>query len=93
MAYKNFKFETDADGIALVIWDIPGRSMNVRSVSSAMCCSRVVRLEHRWFFYSYACSDRSRKTRRTRAFALGQARCKAPTRSATSDSFGLYPGK
>src|SRR6202007_498024 len=29
MAYKNFKFETDADGIALVTWDIPGRSMNV----------------------------------------------------------------
>ncbi|HXL32994.1 MAG TPA: FAD-dependent oxidoreductase, partial [Bradyrhizobium sp.] len=29
MAYKNFKIETDADGIALVTWDIPGRSMNV----------------------------------------------------------------
>jgi 3-hydroxyacyl-CoA dehydrogenase / enoyl-CoA hydratase / 3-hydroxybutyryl-CoA epimerase len=29
MTYKNFKFETDADGIALVTWDIPGRSMNV----------------------------------------------------------------
>jgi 3-hydroxyacyl-CoA dehydrogenase/enoyl-CoA hydratase/3-hydroxybutyryl-CoA epimerase len=29
MAYKNFKVETDADGIVLVIWDIPGRSMNV----------------------------------------------------------------
>src|SRR5258705_825263 len=29
MAYKNFKVETDADGIALVTWDIPGRSMNV----------------------------------------------------------------
>ena len=29
MAYKNFKFETDTDGIALVTWDIPGRSMNV----------------------------------------------------------------
>ncbi|MGF6307311.1 3-hydroxyacyl-CoA dehydrogenase/enoyl-CoA hydratase/3-hydroxybutyryl-CoA epimerase [Bradyrhizobium sp. i1.8.4] len=29
MAYKNFKFETDADGIALVTWDIPDRSMNV----------------------------------------------------------------
>ncbi len=25
----NFKFETDADGIALVTWDMPGRSMNV----------------------------------------------------------------
>src|ERR1700694_3939328 len=30
MAFKNFKIETDADGIALVTWDIPGRSMNVR---------------------------------------------------------------
>ena len=29
MAFKNFKVETDADGIALVTWDILGRSMNV----------------------------------------------------------------
>src|SRR5881227_552466 len=29
MAFKNFKIETDSDGIALVTWDIPGRSMNV----------------------------------------------------------------
>ncbi len=29
MTYANFKLETDADGIALVTWDIPGRSMNV----------------------------------------------------------------
>src|SRR5580693_2559659 len=29
MAFKNFRVETDADGIALVMWDIPGRSMNV----------------------------------------------------------------
>jgi hypothetical protein len=29
MAFRNFKVETDADGIALVTWDIPGRSMNV----------------------------------------------------------------
>jgi len=27
--YKNFKVETDSDGIALVTWDMPGRSMNV----------------------------------------------------------------
>jgi 3-hydroxyacyl-CoA dehydrogenase/enoyl-CoA hydratase/3-hydroxybutyryl-CoA epimerase len=26
---KNFKLETDADGIALVTWDMPGKSMNV----------------------------------------------------------------
>jgi 3-hydroxyacyl-CoA dehydrogenase/enoyl-CoA hydratase/3-hydroxybutyryl-CoA epimerase len=29
MTFKNFKVETDADGIAVVTWDIPGRSMNV----------------------------------------------------------------
>ena len=29
MAYQNFKLETDADGIALVTWDIPAKSMNV----------------------------------------------------------------
>src|SRR5215207_1571577 len=34
MAFKNFKFETDADGIALVTWDIPGRSMNVLDETS-----------------------------------------------------------
>ena len=29
MAYTNFKLDIDADGIALVTWDMPGRSMNV----------------------------------------------------------------
>jgi 3-hydroxyacyl-CoA dehydrogenase / enoyl-CoA hydratase / 3-hydroxybutyryl-CoA epimerase len=29
MTYNNFKFETDTDGIALVTWDVPGKSMNV----------------------------------------------------------------
>src|SRR3954451_23910942 len=29
MAFKNFKDEIDADGIPLVTWDIPSRSMNV----------------------------------------------------------------
>lgn len=29
MAYTNFTIETDADGIALVTWDMPGKSMNV----------------------------------------------------------------
>ncbi len=29
MTYTNFTLETDADGIALVTWDIPGKSMNV----------------------------------------------------------------
>jgi 3-hydroxyacyl-CoA dehydrogenase/enoyl-CoA hydratase/3-hydroxybutyryl-CoA epimerase len=27
--YTNFTVETDADGIALVTWDMPGKSMNV----------------------------------------------------------------
>ena len=29
MTYKNFTLETDSDGIALVTWDSPGKSMNV----------------------------------------------------------------
>src|SRR3970040_629042 len=29
----NFKFDVDADGIALVTWDMPGRSMNLIDLS------------------------------------------------------------
>jgi 3-hydroxyacyl-CoA dehydrogenase/enoyl-CoA hydratase/3-hydroxybutyryl-CoA epimerase len=29
MANDNFKLDVDADGIALIVWDMPGRSMNV----------------------------------------------------------------
>ena len=29
MSHKNFKIEKDADGIQLVTWDSPGKSMNV----------------------------------------------------------------
>jgi 3-hydroxyacyl-CoA dehydrogenase/enoyl-CoA hydratase/3-hydroxybutyryl-CoA epimerase len=29
MTFQNFRVETDSDGIALVTWDMPGRSMNV----------------------------------------------------------------
>ena len=29
MSYKNFTIETDSDGIAVVVWDSPGKSMNV----------------------------------------------------------------
>ena len=29
MNLKNFRVETGPDGIALVTWDMPGRSMNV----------------------------------------------------------------
>ena len=34
MAFKNFKVETDSDGIVLVTWDIPGKSMNVLDTAS-----------------------------------------------------------
>ena len=30
----NFKFDTDADGIALITWDAPGRSMNVIDIAT-----------------------------------------------------------
>ena len=38
MAYKNFRIETDADGIALLTWDMPGKTMNVidQSVSEEL---------------------------------------------------------
>src|ERR1700712_2549152 len=29
MTYANFTVDTDADGISLVTWDMPGKSMNV----------------------------------------------------------------
>ena len=32
MTYKNFTIETDSDGIALVTWDMPEKSMNVFTV-------------------------------------------------------------
>jgi 3-hydroxyacyl-CoA dehydrogenase / enoyl-CoA hydratase / 3-hydroxybutyryl-CoA epimerase len=43
MAFKNFKFETDADGIALVTWDIPGRSMNVLDETSTNELEQIVK--------------------------------------------------
>jgi 3-hydroxyacyl-CoA dehydrogenase / enoyl-CoA hydratase / 3-hydroxybutyryl-CoA epimerase len=44
MAYKNFKVETDADGIALVTWDIPGRSMNVLDETTITELEAIVKL-------------------------------------------------
>ena len=29
MTIQNFRFDVDADGVALITWDMPGRSMNV----------------------------------------------------------------
>jgi 3-hydroxyacyl-CoA dehydrogenase/enoyl-CoA hydratase/3-hydroxybutyryl-CoA epimerase len=43
MAFKNFKLETDADGIALVTWDIPGRSMNVLDETSVVELETIVK--------------------------------------------------
>ena len=42
MDYRNFKFETDADGIALVTWDAPGRSMNVIDIKTIMELADIV---------------------------------------------------
>jgi 3-hydroxyacyl-CoA dehydrogenase/enoyl-CoA hydratase/3-hydroxybutyryl-CoA epimerase len=42
MAFKNFKVETDNDGIALVTWDIPGRSMNVLDAATLEELSAIV---------------------------------------------------
>src|SRR5215468_7263650 len=43
MAFKNFKIETDADGIALVTWDTPGRSMNVLDETSVSELEEIVK--------------------------------------------------
>jgi 3-hydroxyacyl-CoA dehydrogenase/enoyl-CoA hydratase/3-hydroxybutyryl-CoA epimerase len=42
MNLKNFKFDLDADGIALVTWDMPGRSMNVFTVEVMQELSQIV---------------------------------------------------
>src|SRR5258706_16274985 len=43
MAFKNFKVETDADGIALVTWDTPGRSMNVLDEATILELEEIVK--------------------------------------------------
>ncbi|MEA2929383.1 MAG: 3-hydroxyacyl-CoA dehydrogenase / enoyl-CoA hydratase / 3-hydroxybutyryl-CoA epimerase, partial [Hyphomicrobiales bacterium] len=42
MTTVNFTFETDADGIALVTWDAPGRSMNVIDLAAMQELSAIV---------------------------------------------------
>src|ERR671910_2559629 len=42
MDLANFRFETDADGIALATWDMPGRSMNVITPEVMDDLSRIV---------------------------------------------------
>src|SRR3569623_3573549 len=43
MSFKNFKVETDSDCIALVTWDIPGRSMNVLDETSTSELDAIVK--------------------------------------------------
>jgi 3-hydroxyacyl-CoA dehydrogenase/enoyl-CoA hydratase/3-hydroxybutyryl-CoA epimerase len=42
MSDVNFRFETDTDGIALITWDAPGRSMNVIDLSVIGALSEIV---------------------------------------------------
>lgn len=42
MSYENFTVETDADGIALIIWDMPDRSMNVFTAAVMEEIDRIV---------------------------------------------------
>src|SRR5215213_2650729 len=42
MNLTNFRFETDGDGIALVTWDMPGRSMNVITTEVMDELSRII---------------------------------------------------
>jgi 3-hydroxyacyl-CoA dehydrogenase/enoyl-CoA hydratase/3-hydroxybutyryl-CoA epimerase len=42
MAFVNFKLDVDADGIALITWDMPGRSMNVIDLSVIEELSKLV---------------------------------------------------
>jgi 3-hydroxyacyl-CoA dehydrogenase/enoyl-CoA hydratase/3-hydroxybutyryl-CoA epimerase len=42
MSYTNFTVDTDGDGIALIVWDMPERSMNVLSQSSIAELSAIV---------------------------------------------------
>jgi 3-hydroxyacyl-CoA dehydrogenase/enoyl-CoA hydratase/3-hydroxybutyryl-CoA epimerase len=42
MTYRNFTLDVDADGIALVTWDMPGRSMNLIDLSTIEELSAIV---------------------------------------------------
>ena len=42
MTYKNFSLDVDTDGIALVTWDMPGRSMNVFTEEAIAELDRIV---------------------------------------------------
>jgi 3-hydroxyacyl-CoA dehydrogenase / enoyl-CoA hydratase / 3-hydroxybutyryl-CoA epimerase len=42
MAYTDFKLDIDGDGIALLTWDVPGRSMNVITLQGIVELSAIV---------------------------------------------------
>ena len=42
MNLTNFRFDTDADGIATAVWDRPGRSMNVINLEVIDELSRII---------------------------------------------------
>src|SRR5260370_10056647 len=42
MIYVNFKLDTDANGIALITWDAPGRSMTVTDLNGIAALSDIV---------------------------------------------------
>jgi len=42
MTYGNFKVETDTDGIAVVTWDIPGKSMNLLDETTGIELAAIV---------------------------------------------------
>src|SRR6266404_6240092 len=62
MAFKNFKIETDADGIALVTWDIPGRSMNVLDETTITELEEIVKQTSAEAAVNQMLFDQSRKS-------------------------------
>ena len=48
MSYTNFTLDIDADGIALVTWDMPGRSMNVFTEEAMLELNAIVDMVGEW---------------------------------------------
>ena len=72
MAFKNFKLETDSDGIVLVTWDTPGRSMNVLDETSVTELEEIVK-------QTTADADRPAATRPVKPVG-GEPKAAAPKR-------------
>ena len=64
MTYVNFKVETDVDGIALVTWDMPEKSMNVFTVDAMQELSAII--------------DATTADKRSRAWSSRQVRTLSP---------------